>query len=212
MLIKFNHPLAQKLLTQLRNPLKLRFTCVIVLWLVGYRLLWNEETKIHQIEGQIAVETKRMAVCQEFANLHRQMEIGNKRVWKCAQENEWVQEIMTETRTANLLVSSIDAKPSEIVVHGPYTSVGITMDIMGSYTRFLQFIRWCDSPERAIRVNIMSMRGEGGLLSCKLSFCGLLQKSNLEQPEDSAAPNATTPAAKPPQPLTTRTKKNETGI
>lgn len=172
-----NNQVVRQLIIQLRNPTKLRFVCVAILWIVGYGFFISDQNKkINEANAQLAVETKRVAVCKEIENLQKQLDLCNKNVMLYAQDNEWVESILAETRTVNLLVASMETRAGETATHGPYTVLVLRMQLQGTYLELLKLVRWCDSPERTIRVDSLKIDRAAGYLDCEISIRGLIKR------------------------------------
>ena len=201
MTITTKHPLVAQLLTHLRNPLKLQIAVITALWLVGYGfLVRGVEKKIADVNAQIAVTNKQLAICKEIENLQVIARICDQRTKTYNQENEWVEELLAATRACNLLVVNMLVPPNGGEPHGPYTAISLGMEIRGNYSGFIKLLQWCEATDRALRVDSVHIKRERTALSSMFRFCGLVK---IAPPESAGAP--TTGKAKAPD-ATTATK------
>jgi Tfp pilus assembly protein PilO len=156
---------------------------------VGYGFFISDQNKkINEANAQLVVETKRVAICMEIENLQKQLDFCNKNVLSYAQDNEWVESILAETRTVNLLVASMETRAGETSTHGPYSVLVLRMQVQGTYLEMLKLLRWCDSPERIVRVDSLKIDRNAGYLDCEVSVRGLIKrtapaKTETDQPD-----------------------------
>jgi hypothetical protein len=159
----------------LRNPVKLRFSVMGAMWLLGCSAMIRPfTTRIENFRNELSRQQDRAETIASIVNLNQQIETCGERVLRCGHFNEWVQSVMHATRGENLLVRNLELRDTWEL--GPYHVISLTIEMEAHYHGLFRLVEWIENPARANRVDALHITRDNDYLYVTMDILGLVEK------------------------------------
>jgi Tfp pilus assembly protein PilO len=148
--------LERLILTQLRDPIKLRFALGIALlafWYFGFYSPTSD--RMVRTAALAESERKRAVTAQQIDNLRKVLAPFTERIPKHAGQNELVQYVMAHVRQSP--VKLVDLKPTKTRDLGPFDNIGLRLQFDTSYEELDAFLAWVENDRRLLRVDSLKV-------------------------------------------------------
>jgi Tfp pilus assembly protein PilO len=149
-------PLEHLVLTQLRDPIRLRFALGAVLlasWYFGFYSPTSE--RMVRMVAQTENERKRAVTAQQIDELRKLLAPMADRIPEQAGQNELVQYVMAHVRQSP--VKLVDLKPTKSKELGPFDNIGLRLQFDATYQDLDAFLAWVENDRRILRVDSLKV-------------------------------------------------------
>jgi len=176
------------ILQQLRHPLKLRLTILLIAitaWYLAFFMPIGEETQT--TTATIARERKRIATAREIETLRKSLGPHLELIRAGADLNELMRHVIDHLRSSPLKL--IDLKPEASKDLGPYQTIGVQLTLEGQFAEVDAFLGWVESGDRPLRVDSIKIdpdQKKTAGLKAQVTLLGLAEKASAaakEKPE-----------------------------
>ncbi len=164
-------------LTQLRNPLKLRLSIcltIIAVWYFSFFTPLVEKTQT--TTARIARERKRIATAKEIETLKKALAPHHGFIPGGANLSELMRHVMDRLRSSPLKL--VDLKPEAPKNLGPYDAIGVQLALEGDFSELSAFLSWVESDGRYLRVDSIKIdpnQRDPGHLKAQLKLLSLAE-------------------------------------
>jgi Tfp pilus assembly protein PilO len=179
---------SELILQQLRHPLKLRLTILLIAilaWYLAFFMPIGEQTQT--TTARIARERKRITTAREVETLRKSLAPHLELIRAGADLNELMRHVIDHLRTSPRKL--IDLKPEASKDLGPYQTIGVQLTLEGQFAEIDAFLGWVESGDRPLRVDSIKIdpdpKKTGGL-KAQVTLLGLAEKTPAaakEKPE-----------------------------
>jgi Tfp pilus assembly protein PilO len=148
--------LERLVLTQLRNPIKLRialYAVILASWYFGFYSPTSDQ--MAHTSAQSDRERKRIATARQIEQLRKVLAPVQDRVPAHSGPNELIQYVMAHVRPSPLKL--IDLRPAKTEDLGPYDAIGLRLTFEGTYSDLDAFLTWVENDHRMMRVDSLKI-------------------------------------------------------
>ena len=175
--------LERLVLTQLRDPVKLRFALGVVLlasWYFGFYSPTSE--RMVRNSALAESERKRAATARQIEGLRKVMSPFSDRIPEQAGQNELVRYVMAHVRQSP--VKLVDLKPTKTKDLGPFENIGLRLKLKASYEDLDAFLAWVETDRRLLRVDSLKIEPakDQAQLNVQLDLLSLAEKQKNPTP------------------------------
>jgi Tfp pilus assembly protein PilO len=179
---------SELILQQLRHPLKLRLTILLIAittWYLAFFMPIGEQTQA--TTATIARERKRITTAREIETLRKSLGPHLELIRAGADLNELMRHVIDHLRSSPLKL--IDLKPDASKDLGPYQTIGVQLTLDGQFAEIDAFLGWVESGDRPLRVDSIKLdpdQKKPGGLKAQVTLLGLAEKTPAvakEKPE-----------------------------
>jgi Tfp pilus assembly protein PilO len=167
-------------LTQLRNPLKLRlFICLTIISLWYFSFFTPLVDKTEKTTTRISLERKRIATAREIETLKKALAPHHGFILAGANLSELMRHVMDRLRSSPLKL--IDLKPETPKNLGPYDAIGVQLALEGEFGELNAFLSWVESDGRYLRVDSIKIdpnQRDPGRLKAQVKLLSLAESAS----------------------------------
>ena len=184
--------LERLVLTQLRDPIRLRFALGAVLlasWYFGFYSPMSD--RMVRTAALAESERKRAATAQQIDELRKVLAPFAERIPEHAGQNELVQYVMAHVRQSP--VKLVDLKPTKTRDLGPFDNIGLRLQFEASYEELDAFLAWVENDRRLLRVDSLKVEPtkDHAQLNVQLDLLSLAEKEKNTIAEKAGASGKT---------------------
>lgn len=170
--------LDQAILKQLAHPLKLRLALCAALLTAWYGLFFSPMSeRVAATTTRVAAERQRIATAREVERLKKSL-APYRDLAGSGDVHDLIRHVMQPIRSSALRL--VDLKPEKPKDLGPFESIGLRLNIEGTYADVDQFLAWTEAQKRAIRIGAIRLTPdtrEAGRLSAQITLVALAEKA-----------------------------------
>ena len=171
----------------LEHPENMRLCVYLCGLAIGFFAIYQPlSSQIEVAERRLEFDGKRADMAQETDGFRSQVMLFEHRLYSTRDTNEWVQYILTGTRTCGLRFRKYD--PGSPFQAGPYEVLNFTFELGGSYNNIIRFIQWIEQNERLFRIEGMLMEQLPSGVSLKITILGLGTRAATKAAGKSSGP------------------------
>ena len=169
--------LQRLILTQLRNPTRLRFLlCAVLLasWYFGFYSPTSHQMALSSARADS--ELKRAASARQIEELREVLAPFRARIPTHSGQNELNQYVMAHVRQSP--VKLVDLRPAKIKDLGSLDNIGVRLQFEASYEDLDEFLVWVENDRRLLRIDSLKVDPlkDGGRLNVQLDLLSLAEK------------------------------------
>ena len=181
--------LVKLVLTQLRDPIKLRialYATILASWYFGFYSPTSGQ--MAHTSAQSDRERKRIATARQIEQLRKVLAPVQDRIPAHSGPHEVIQYVMAHVRPSPLKL--IDLRPVKTEDLGPYDAIGLRLTFEGTYSDLVAFLTWVENDRRMMRVDSLGIGphdADGTRLNVQLDFLSLAEKERNTSDEKPAS-------------------------
>ncbi len=179
--------LQRLILTQLRNPTRLRFSLcagLLASWYFGFSAPTND--RMASTSAKADSELKRAASARQIEELREMLVPFQARIPAHSGQNELNQYVLEHVRQSPLKL--VDLRPTKIKDVGSFDNIGLRLQLEASYEDLDVFLLWIENDRRLFRIDTLKIEPvkEGTRLKVQLDLLSLAEKEKNASPEPGA--------------------------
>ena len=169
--------LQRLILTQLRNPTRLRFllcAVLLVFWYFGFYGPTSDQIALTSARADS--ELKRAASARQIEQLREALAPFQARIPAHSGQNELNQYVMAHIRQSP--VKLVDLRPAKIKDLGSFDNIGMRLQLEASYEDLDEFLVWVENDHQLLRIDSLKVDPlkDGGRLNVQLDLLSLAEK------------------------------------
>jgi Tfp pilus assembly protein PilO len=144
--------LKSNLLARLQDPVQLRIAVILVVFLVGYALIYTPlQEQIDATNRKLSRDRGLLEVAKDLEELQKQYRTFAERVPQQTDSKEWVQCLLQGIGQFPLKMSKLDCRDAKPI--GPYKAVVLQIELEGSFGELNKFLEWLETNKLLLRAD-----------------------------------------------------------
>jgi Pilus assembly protein, PilO len=147
----------KRLTSHLQNPTHLRAFLTSIVLATAYLAIYGPlSASIDESGRRLVVEKKRLEAVRDIERLRDQYANFKDRLPEKSDTNEWVEYVLNGVRRFPLKL--VVLSPDAVRDVGPYKAVVLRIELEGSSRDMHDFLKWLETNERLVRVDMVSIQ------------------------------------------------------